>query len=419
MSRHAVEMAARDSYGRLLAWLVSRCRDIALAEDVLADALEAALLSWPEKGVPENPEAWLLTVARRKLIDQQRRAATRTAGSAELEFVAQARLQREAAEATDTPFRTALPDRRLELMFVCAHPEIPREMRTPLMLQAVLGLTAERIAATMLVQPSTMGQRLVRTKRKITDLGVSFDLPEGAELSDRLFHVLEAIYAAYGSGQAADSETGEGDSGLAHEAFWLARILVELLPDAAEAKGLYALLCFCESRRDARRSESGEYVPLEEQDTNRWDHELILEGEKALWLASKRRDGGPFQTEAAIHSVHAHRARSGRTDWEGIYRLYEVLTGLFPSLGAYIGKAASCGRTGRAGEGMAILDALPAKQTERHQPYWAVRAWLLSTLDRYAEAKAAYERAIGLCLDPAVRRWLLRRAERLSTEAKK
>lgn len=415
LAQQAVQQAARESYGRLLAWLTSRCRDIAMAEDALGDALASALQRWPEEGVPSKPEAWLLTVARRRLIDQQRRLSTQQNAAQELAFNARLRLNQEASEASSVPFRDGLPDRRLELMFMCAHPQIPAAMRTPLMLQAVLGLNAQTIGAAMLVAPSTIGQRLVRVKRRIVDEKVPFEVPDDSQLPERLSHVLEAVYAAYGSGWEADPTQDVGRAGLAQEALWLSRLLVALLPQAAETKGLYALLCFCESRRSARRTDDGQYVPLEEQDTDLWDHDLILEGEKALWLASRQREAGPYQTEAAIHSAHAHRARSGHTSWQGIHRLYELLVRMYPSLGAQVSYAASFGRVGQPQQGLDRLDALPSPSVERHQPYWAVRAWLLSELGQVQPARDAYDRAIGLCGDDAVRRWLQAQRARLKT----
>jgi len=412
-ARDRVELSARESYGRLLAWLTSRSGSIAAAEDALGDALVSALASWPNDGVPTNPEAWLLTVARRRMIDQRRRESVRQGAEADLSLAERLRLHREAAEAFDVPFRSTPPERRLELMFMCAHPEIPAAMRTPLMLQAVLGLTAQEIASALLAVPATIGQRLVRVKRHIVERKIPFELPSRTSLPERLGHVLDAVYAAYGTGWNAAPELCGAKSGLRGEALYLASQLVRLMPHATEAKGLYALLCLCESRRPAQRDAEGGYVPLDQQDTTLWDPDLILEGEKALWLAARAREPGPYQTEAAIHSVHAHRARSGGVDWQGIFHLYEVLVSLYPSLGARIGHAAALGRIGKAEEGLAKLEELDAATVERHQPYWAVRAWLLERRDQFDAAQRAYERAIGLSEDPAVRAWLAKQRERL------
>lgn len=413
-AHRAVELAARDGYGRLVAWLASRCGDLALAEDAVGEALEAALRTWPESGVPQNPDAWLLTAARRKVVDRVRRRQTRDKGADALRAAAAQRLRIEASEAAESPFTRGLVDRRLELMFVCTHPEIPPRERTPLMLQMVLGLDAGRIASALLVRPTTLGQRLVRAKRRIKEAGLAFEVPPTAALPERLGHVLEAIYAAFGTGWEAWPDAAEQGTGLTWEAIWLARLLVGLLPEAAEAKGLLALMLLSEARRDARRDAEGAFVPLEEQDTARWDHDLILEGEKALWMAAQQRQGGPFQLEASIQSLHVHRHRSGRTDWASINHLYGVLVEHYPSVGAHVGRAASLGRVGRPEEGLAHLDALPRDTVERHQPAWAVRAFLLRSLGRTDEARAAYLQAMGLCEDDAARRWLGRQVRALS-----
>lgn len=409
-STEAIDTAARESYGRLVAWLSARCGSIALAEDALGDALTAAVTEWAKSGIPAKPEAWLLTVAKRRLVDQQRRGQVRDENAGELEH--QLKLHLEAGEAADVPFGQGLHDRRLELMFVCAHPEIPEKLRTPLILQAVLGLTAEKIGSALLLSPSAMAQRLVRVKRSIEAKGLRFEIPDPSEFPARLGYVLDAIYAAYGMAWDAESTASDRASGLSSEALWLARLLLELLPDEAEPKGLYALLCYCESRREARRSKGGRFVPLDEQDTQLWNAELIVEGEKALWLASRIQQGGPYQTEAAIHSLHAHRARSGKTDWNGIHWLYSVLCDQYPSLGAAVGYAASFGRIGEAAQGLEVLDQLDADRVARHQPYWAVRAWLLRELKQPQASRSAYEQAIGLCSDASVRTWLQAEAER-------
>lgn len=402
-AHRAVELAARAGYGRLVAWLASRCRDLSLAEDAVADALEAALRQWPASGVPDRPEAWLLTTARRRVIDRQRRDRTLTDNVE--------RLRLEAQEAADSPFLDGLPERRLELMLVCAHPEIPSTMRTPLMLQTVLGLTAERIASAMLVKPATMGQRLSRVKRRITELGLTFEVPPASELEARVGYLLDAIYAAYGAGWESSS------TGLAEESIWLARLLVALAPDVAEAKGLLSLMLHCEARREARRDADGAFVPLEEQDPSRWDRARIEEAERALRLAAWQLQRGPYQLEAAIQSLHAHRAVSGETDWRHVREIYRVLDRSYPSLGAAVGLAAACGRVGEPEAGLARLDALADDAVRGHQPYWAVRAHLFAQLGRRDDARAAYDRAIGLAEDPALRRWLGARRDALTLDA--
>ena len=396
---------AREGYGRLVAWLTARCRDPQLAEDAVADALEAALRTWPERGVPDRPEAWLLTAARRKMIDATRRGATRRD--------AVERLRMEAEEAASVPFRDRFPDRRVELLFSCAHEAIPTDMRTPLMLQLVLGLSAERIGSAMLVKPATMGQRLVRAKQRMADADLELALPEDDDaLRARLSPVLAAIYAAYGAGWESDVTTRQ--TGLAAEAIWLASLVAGRLKEA-EALGLYALLLHCEARRGSRRDAEGELVPLDVQDPATWDAALMTEAETALRLAARQRAAGPYQLEASIQSLHADRARTGRTDWRAIHATYGVLVALYPTLGAFVGHAASFGRIGQPSEGLALLDRLEEEAALRHQPFWAVRAQLLASLARPAEAREAYSRAIGLSDDAAVRRFLQRRAEALGS----
>jgi RNA polymerase sigma-70 factor (ECF subfamily) len=401
--RGAVDQAARDSYGRLLAYLASRSRDLAAADDALADAFRRALETWPRTGVPARPEAWLLTVARNRLLDAARHA--RVHASTLPTLVA---LAAEAAQlaSVDDPF----PDERLKLLFVCAHPAISPAIRTPLMLQAVLGLDAARIGAAFVVQPWAMGQRLSRAKAKIRDARIRFEVPPPHELASRLEAVLDAVYAVYGSGW--DDLTGADPRrrDLTHESIELGRLLVQLLPAEPEARGLLALMLHCEARRDARRSADGGYVPLNEQDPRRWSTQLIDEAERHLLSASRAGRLGRYQLEAAIQSAHAQRARSGRTDWEAIALLYEGLVRVCPTLGAQVGRAAAVGEARGAAAGWQLLERLPEESVARYQPYWAVAGHLLDRLGRLDRARAAFDRAIALCEDVAVRAYLQRRA---------
>jgi RNA polymerase sigma-70 factor (ECF subfamily) len=401
-ARGAIERAARDSYGRLVAFLAARSRDVAAAEDALADAFYAALESWPRSGVPDNPDAWLLVAARRRLIDAARHARTQADALPTLLAAAD-----EAQEMAGTG--TLFPDERLKLLFICAHPAIDAAARTPLMLQVVLGLDAARIASAFLVQPSAMGQRLTRAKAKIRDAGVAFELPETKELPSRLDAVLEAIYAAYGSGWDDVAGADPRRKGLAAEAIDLGRLLLRLMPDDAEAMGLLALMLYCESRRDARRAADGSYVPLSEQDVLLWSKPMIAEAERILIAAKGANRIGRFQLEAAIQSAHAQRAWSGRTDWEAIALLYEGLVGIAPTIGALVGRAAAVAEARDAASGWALLEAIPSDAVKSYQPYWALAAHLLNRMQR-PEVADAYTRAIGLCDDPAMREFLMRKA---------
>jgi predicted RNA polymerase sigma factor len=289
-AHQAVEQAARDSYGRLVAFLAARSRDLAAAEDALADAFRAALENWPKSGVPAKPEAWLLIAARRRLIDDARHV--RVHAEAVPALLALANEAQEVA-SIDMVF----PDERLKLLFICAHPAIDAAARTPLMLQTVLGLDAARIASAFLVRPSAMGQRLSRAKAKIRDAGIRFELPERQELAARLDAVLEGIYAAYGSGWEDVAGADARRKGLAVEAIELCRLLLRLMPTEPEVQGLLALMLHCETRRKARRSDTGAYVPLLAQDVTRWSKSTIHEAEQYLRAASRSRD--PVSTCAA------------------------------------------------------------------------------------------------------------------------
>ena len=396
----AAELAARASYGRLLAYLAARWRDVARAEDALGDALLAALETWPRTGVPDNPVAWLLTAARRRLVDGARHAGVAAAAEADLKVMLDER-----ADASPAAF----PDERLALLFVCAHPAIDEAARTPLMLQTVLGLDAARIASAFLVAPATMSQRLVRVKAKIREACIRFEIPAPGELAARLDAVLEAIYAAYGSGWEDVAGADPRRHGLAEEAIWLGRLVARLRPDEPEAQGLLALMLHCEARRAARRDAAGAYVPLGFQDLRRWSRPMIEEAEEVLAGAARLKAAGRFQLEAAIQSVHAQRVRTGETDWEAVTLLYEGLLRHAPTMGARVAHAAALGQARDAEAGLAALDAIPPDEVATYQPYWALRGHVLKALGRAAEAGEAYERAIGLSEDPAVRAFLLGR----------
>jgi RNA polymerase sigma-70 factor (ECF subfamily) len=401
-ARSAVEQAARDSYGRLVAFLAARSRDVAAAEDALADAFEAALETWPLCGVPQKPEAWLLTVSRRRLIDNARHVRVHTDAAPTLRAAAE--------EAQELATSMVFPDERLKLMFICAHPAIAAAARTPLMLQTVLGLDAARIASAFLGRPTAMGQRLARAKGKIRDARIRFELPEARELPARLDSVLEAIYAAYGSGWDDAAGADPRCKGLAVEAIDLGRLLLRLMPAEPEAQGLLALMLYCEARRGARRSAAGGYVPLSEQDLALWSKPMIEEADGLMVAAGQTGRIGRFQLEAAIQSVHARRAATGGTDWESIALLYEGLVHLAPTIGALVGRAAAFAEARGVAAGWALLEALPAEAIKTYQPYWALAAHLLSRMGRGDEAASAYNRAIGLCEDAAAREFLARKA---------
>ena len=377
---------------------------MAAAEDALGDALLAALESWPRAGAPDNPDAWLLAAARRQLIDAARHAKVEAGAAPGLELiVAQAR--------GNTAIDPTFPDERLKLLFVCSHPAIDEAARTPLMLQTVLGLDAARIASAFLVSPTTMSQRLVRVKARIREAGIRFEVPEARELPARVEAVLETIYAAYGSGWEDVAGADPRRRGLAEEAIWLGRLVARLLPDEPEALGLLALMLHCEARRSARRDSSGGYVPLSRQNVALWSRPLVEEAEEVLAAASRAGQPGRFQLEAAIQSAHARRIVSGETDWEAIALLYEGLLLCGATIGARVGHAAALAEVRGADAGLAAIDAIPRESFATYQPYWALRAHLLKRVGRDAEARQAFERAIGLSEDRAVREFLVAAAQ--------
>src|SRR5467141_4890109 len=400
-THRTIERVARESYGRLVAYLSVQTHDLASAEDALSNALVSALNHWPQDGVPKNPEAWLLTAARHSLIDVIRHQKVVLESQPTLKFLTE--------DSTETTLSTQFPDERLKLMFVCAHPAIDPAMHTPLMLQTVLGLDASRIAHAFLVPPKTMGQRLFRAKTKIRDGGIQFEIQQERDLPERLDAVLEAIYAAFGI--SWDDMFGIDPRGrdLAEEAIWLGRVLLELMPKEAEVHGLLALMLHCEARRSARRALDGRYVPLSEQDPKQWSFPLIEEAERHLADAFKRGRSGRFQLEAAIQSVHSERAHTDRTDWAAIALFYEQLVRISPALGTRVGYAAAVAEAEGPEAGLAVLDPIAPDAVSHYQPYWAVRAHLLQRLGKKREAADAYDRAIGLAEDPAVREFLLQK----------
>ncbi|WP_375550851.1 RNA polymerase sigma factor [Rhodophyticola porphyridii] len=393
----AVERVARLSYGKLVARLAARIGSLAEAEDALGDALTKALETWPDTGVPDSPEAWLTTTARRRAIDHARTGALPTIYEQELTRMAEERAEM-IPPATDP---------RLPLMFICAHPAIDEALRAPLMLQTVLGLDARRMASVFLMSPGTLGQRLTRVKSKIESARITFDLPEGRDFADRMADVLNAIYGAYVVGYNGIPAGDRKAASLAEEAIWLASLVAHGFPDEGEAHGLFALMLFAEARRPARIDPAnGALVPLEEQNTDLWDRALLIDAEKALRNATRNPSLGRFQLEASIQAVHAARRRSRATDWSELRLLYAGLVGLSPTVGARTGEAAVLIEKDGPTAALAALEAIPEVARRSYQPWWAARAHALARLGRIGEAREAFDRAIGLSDDPAARTYL-------------
>jgi RNA polymerase sigma-70 factor (ECF subfamily) len=401
-ARRTAETAARASYGRLLSLLIARSRDIAASEDALSEAFLAALRTWPDSGVPDNPDAWLMTAARNSLRNAARHRGVVDASAIELVLL----------HDTLAPEADDLPDNRLKLLFVCAHPAIDEAIRTPLMLQTVLGLDAVQIGAAFLVAPATMGQRLVRAKTKIRDAGLRFELPTAEDMPDRLGDVLNAVYAAYGTSWDAVAGAAPNASDLAEEAVFLGRLLVSLLPTEPEARGLLALMLYCESRRAARRDADGCFVPLRQQDTRLWSRDMIIEAEGHLTVASRAGVFGRYQCEAAIQSVHAQRPVTGRTHHAALATLYGLLAARCPSVGVLVAQAASRVEAGEPAHALDILNRLVATEVATYQPYWVTLAMALAATGDRQAAGQALDTAIGLTRDPSTRAFLARSLER-------
>lgn len=401
-ARTRAAQAARTSYGRLLAFLAAADGDVAGAEDALADAFERALNRWPVDGIPDKPDAWLLTVARNRQRDRWKSAATRTATTLDPD--------RDAGVHLDDLDPDAIVDHRLSLMLVCAHPAIDVAVRTPLMLNTVLGFTAAQIATAFAMPTATLAARLTRAKRRIKNAHIPFRIPDRTVLPDRMSSVLEAVYGVF----AIDWHIGgtETRAGFGGEALYLAETLAELAPDDAEAHGLAALICMSNARLPARFDAVGDLVPLADQDIRLWDATLIERGADHLRIAHGLGVLGRFQLEAAIQSVHAARGATGQTDWVTLRELHRVLDAVAPTIGGSVALAAVTAEIDGPAAGLAMLDAVADQ--ERFQPAWSTRAHLLGASGRVAEARSAFDRAISLTTDPAQRAYLERRRQSLN-----
>ena len=393
---------------RVLATLIRLLGDFDLAEEAMADAFRAALEQWPREGVPSNPRAWLVSAGRFKAIDTMRRRkkfdALDDAGDAADIAVVDPR-------AWADP--ESVEDDRLRLIFTCCHPALASDAQVALTLREVCGLTTEEIAHAFLAPPPTLAQRIVRAKAKIRDAKIPYEVPERAELPQRLDAVLRVVYLVFNEGYAASTGAMVTRHDLSAEAIRLGRLLVELLPEP-EAIGLLALMLLHDSRRAARMSAEGDLILLEDQDRSLWDRDQISEGTRLVEQALSSRRGGAYAIQAAIAAVHAGAAEPAATDWNEIVALYDALLQLEPSPIVELNRAVAVAMRDGPAAGLVLVDALLARgDLKDYRLAHAARAEFCRRLGRVADARASFTRALALAKQEPERRFLQRRLSEL------
>jgi RNA polymerase sigma-70 factor (ECF subfamily) len=404
--RDRVDAIYRSDSRRVLATLIRLLGDFDLAEEALHDAFATAVEQWPEKGIPSNPGAWLISAGRFKALDRLRRSARFESADGEVLDRLQAREMPEQVEE-------GVEDDRLRLIFTCCHPALSADAQIALTLREVCGLTTEEVARAFLTPPSTLAQRIVRAKSKIRDAGIPYEIPSLPDLPDRLDSVLHVIYLVFNEGYLASAGPELTRESVSSEAIRLGRLLVELLPEP-EAVGLLALMLLHEARRAGRTSSLGDLILLEDQDRSLWNREQIQEGVTLVERALGSRRIGPYSLQAAIAAVHAEAPDTASTDWAQIVALYDVLLKAEPSAVIELNRAAAIAMRDGPEKGLELIDRILAKgELEDYYPAHAARAELCRRVGRLSDAIGAYKRTLELVTQEPERRFLERRLREL------